>query len=107
MIEYMKQHLSEPIGIPEVAESIGISSSLASQVFKQETGETIYNYLTQLRMDLATELLLRTDSRISHIAEMVGYQHENSFIRIFRKYKDITPGKYRDMMRIRMDSKVE
>ncbi|MDF2668384.1 MAG: AraC family transcriptional regulator [Paenibacillus sp.] len=107
MIDYMKQHLSEPIGIPEIAESIGISSSLASQVFKQESGETIYNYLTQLRMERAAELLLKTDNRISDIALMVGYQHENSFIRSFRKYKDITPGKYRDMMRTRMDSLLE
>ncbi|MFC0215763.1 helix-turn-helix domain-containing protein [Paenibacillus chartarius] len=104
MIDYMKQHLGEPIGIPEIAEAAGISSSLASQVFKQETGETIYNYLTQLRMDRAAELLVRTDNRISDIAVMVGYQHENSFIRSFRKFKDITPGKYRDMMRTRMDA---
>lgn len=107
MIDYMKQHLSEPIGIPEIAESIGISSSLASQVFKQETGETIYNYLTQVRVDRAAELLLKTDSRISDIAVMVGYQHENSFIRIFRKFKDITPGKYRDMMKTRTDFPIE
>ncbi|MEK3913063.1 helix-turn-helix domain-containing protein [Paenibacillus sp. FSL H7-0331] len=107
MIDYMKQHLSEPIGIPEIVESIGISSSLASQVFKQEMGETIYNYLTQLRMERAAELLLKTEWRISEIAVMVGYQHENSFIRSFRKFKDITPGKYREMMRIRMDSLLE
>ncbi|WP_239635467.1 AraC family transcriptional regulator [Paenibacillus sp. H1-7] len=107
MIDYMKEHLGEPIGIPEIADSIGISSSLASQVFKQETGETIYNYLTQLRVDRAAELLIKTDSRISDIALMVGYQHENSFIRIFRKFKDITPGKYRDMMRTRMDFPIE
>ncbi|WP_028609097.1 AraC family transcriptional regulator [Paenibacillus harenae] len=107
MIDYMKQHLSEPIGIPEISESIGISSSLASQLFKQETGETIYNYLTSLRMDRAEELLLKTDDRISDIAQLVGYQHENSFIRSFRKFKDITPGKYRDMMRTRMDSLLE
>ncbi|MBD2868735.1 AraC family transcriptional regulator [Paenibacillus arenilitoris] len=107
MIEYMKQHLSEPIGIPEISESIGISSSLASQLFKQETGETIYNYLTSLRMDRAGELLLKTDDRISDIAQMVGYQHENSFIRSFRKLKAITPGKYRDMMRTRMDTVLE
>jgi AraC-like DNA-binding protein len=107
MIDYMKQHLGEPIGIPEIAESIEISSSLASQVFKQETGETIYNYLTRLRMDRAAELLLKTDYKISDIAQQVGYQHENSFIRSFRKYKDITPGKYRDMMRIRTDALLE
>lgn len=107
MIEYMKQHLGEPIGIPEISESIGISSSLASQLFKQETGETIYNYLTKLRMDRAGELLLKSDDRISDIAQMVGYQHENSFIRSFRKFKDITPGKYREMMRTRLDAALE
>ncbi|MGO4545456.1 AraC family transcriptional regulator [Paenibacillus sp. 2TAB23] len=103
MIDYLKQHLNEPIGIPEISDAVGISSSLASQLFKQETGETIYNYLTRLRIERASELLLKTDDRISDIALMVGYQHENSFIRSFRKFKDITPGKYRDMMRTRMD----
>jgi AraC-like DNA-binding protein len=107
MMEYMEQHLGEPIGIPEIADSIGISSSLASQLFKQETNETIYNYLTRLRMERAGELLVKTDRKISDIALMVGYQHENSFIRSFRKFKDITPGKYRDMMRTRMDALYE
>lgn len=107
MIEFMKQHLGEPIGIPEIADFLEISSSLASQIFKQETGETIYNYLTRLRMERAAELLVKTDYRISDIALQVGYQHENSFIRSFRKFTDITPGKYRDMMRIRMDVMLE
>lgn len=107
MMEYMEQHLGEPIGIPEIADFIGISSSLASQLFKQETNETIYNYLTRLRMERAGELLIKTDRKISDIAQMVGYQHENSFIRSFRKFKDITPGKYRDMMRTRMDALYE
>ncbi|UUZ96806.1 helix-turn-helix transcriptional regulator [Paenibacillus sp. P25] len=107
MIEHMKQHLGEPIGIPEIADEVGISSDLASQIFKQETGETIYNYLTRSRMERAAELLLKTDYKISDIAAMVGYQHENSFIRSFRKFKDITPGKYRDMMRTRMDAMLE
>ncbi|WJH32896.1 helix-turn-helix domain-containing protein [Paenibacillus sp. CC-CFT747] len=58
-------------------------------------------------MEKAAELLLKTESKISDIALMVGYQHENSFIRSFRKFKDITPGKYRDMMRTRMDAMLE
>ncbi|MEC0265279.1 helix-turn-helix domain-containing protein [Paenibacillus anseongense] len=107
MIDYMKQHLSETIGIPEIADDVGISSSLASQIFKQETGETIYNYLTRLRLERAADLLLKTENKISDIAIMVGYQHENSFIRSFRKFKNITPGKYRDMMRTRTDAMLE
>jgi AraC-like DNA-binding protein len=99
MIDYMKKHLGDNIGVQDIAGSLGISVSLASQLFKQETNETIHDYFTKLRMDRAAELLLETDHKVSDIAVMVGYQHENSFIRVFRKYKDITPGKYRDLMR--------
>jgi len=104
MIEYMKQHLQEPIGVEQICESVGISVSLASQIFKKEMDDTIYGYLTRLRMDRAGELLVVTDYRISDIASQVGYLHENSFIRVFRKYKDITPGKYRELIRLRQEA---
>ncbi|WP_020619456.1 helix-turn-helix domain-containing protein [Paenibacillus daejeonensis] len=107
MIGYMKQHLEAPIGVQEIADHTGISSSLASQLFKQEMNETIHGYFTKLRMERASELLLKTDHKISEIASMVGYQHENSFIRVYRKYKDITPGKYREMMRARKEGLAE
>ncbi|MCZ8522429.1 MULTISPECIES: helix-turn-helix domain-containing protein [Paenibacillus] len=99
MIEYMRMHLGDNVGVQDIASAAGISISLASQLFKQETGETIHDYLTGLRVERAGELLLQTPSKIADIATMVGYQHENSFIRVFRKYKDITPGRYRELMK--------
>ncbi|MFA9557666.1 AraC family transcriptional regulator [Evansella sp. AB-rgal1] len=104
MIMYMKQNLDKQIGIPEIAESVSISVSLASQIFKDIMNETIYGYFTKLRMDYAAELLLNTEEKMSTIAMKVGYQHENSFIRVFRKYKDVTPGKYREMTKYRKSS---
>lgn len=101
MIAFMNKHLEDPVSIQEIAEHAGIGSSLASQLFKQEMGDTIHGYFTKLRMERACELLLDTNYRISEIATMVGYQHENSFIRVYRKYKEITPGKYREIMRSR------
>ncbi|SFL94026.1 Helix-turn-helix domain-containing protein [Gracilibacillus orientalis] len=95
MIQYMNVHLAEPVGIPEIAESVGVSVSLASQWFKEEMDDTIYGYFTRLRMERAQELLIKTDKKIADIAFEVGYQHENSFIRKFREYKELTPGKYR------------
>lgn len=95
MIQYMNVHLGEPIGIPEIAESVGVSVSLASQWFKEEMNDTIYGYFTKLRMERAQELLTETDKKIADIAFEVGYQHENSFIRKFREYKEMTPGRYR------------
>ncbi|MFD1952854.1 helix-turn-helix domain-containing protein [Paenibacillus thailandensis] len=99
MIEFMKRHLDGNIGVQEIAASVPISVSLASQLFKQETNETIHDYFTKLRVERAGELLIETDYKLSEIARMVGYQHENSFIRVFRKFKDITPGKYRENMK--------
>ncbi|MCJ7840250.1 AraC family transcriptional regulator [Lederbergia sp. NSJ-179] len=107
MITYMKDHLNEAIGIAEIADSIGISVSLASQIFKEKTDDTIYGYLTKLRIEKAEELLLHTDKKVATIAFEVGYQHENSFIRVFRKYKNVTPGKYREMLRNKKRSLAE
>ncbi|MGG4128460.1 helix-turn-helix domain-containing protein [Paenibacillus illinoisensis] len=107
MIAFMSDHLEDPVSIQDIAEHAGIGSSLASQLFKQEMNDTILGYFTKLRMDRACELLRDTNYRISEIASMVGYQHENSFIRVYRKTKDITPGKYREMMRARRDSLLE
>lgn len=100
MIQYMNDHLGEPIGIPEIAESVQVSVSLASQWFKDEMDETIYGYFTRLRMEKAQELLTKTDKKIADIASEVGYQHENSFIRKFREYKEMTPGKYRKLNKV-------
>lgn len=103
MIDYMKEHIDEPIGITEIVDSIGISVSLASSIFKKEKNETIYGYFTNLRMKRAAELLVNTDEKISDIAIKVGYQHENSFIRAFRKCNNITPGKYREVLKARKE----
>ncbi|KYG34163.1 AraC family transcriptional regulator [Alkalihalobacillus trypoxylicola] len=105
MIEFMKKQIQEPIGIQEIAESVHISVSLASQIFKEQMNDTIYGYFTSLRIEKATELLMSTDKKISDIANEVGYQHENSFIRVFRKYKNITPGKYRGQFKYLSENK--
>jgi len=51
--------------------------------------------MTKLRLAEAKRLLGETDMKIEEIAEAVGYLGSNAFIRIFRKYEGITPGKYR------------
>ncbi|ANF94683.1 AraC family transcriptional regulator [Paenibacillus bovis] len=94
--QYMLEHLSDNIGLPDVAEYVQLSVSSVSMLFKEQTGSTIYDYLTRLRLDRACELLRHSNLKIADIAAQVGYQNENSFIRTFRKHKSITPGKYRE-----------
>ncbi|MCU6791865.1 AraC family transcriptional regulator [Paenibacillus sp. WQ 127069] len=95
MIDYIQEHYPENIGVANVAEAAGISSSQANYIFKQETGSTIYDYITRVRIEKAEELLKNTNLKVTEISEKVGYASENSFIRNFRKIKGVTPGQYK------------
>ncbi|MFD0675880.1 MULTISPECIES: helix-turn-helix domain-containing protein [unclassified Paenibacillus] len=99
MIDFMLEHLSENIGVKDISDSAQLSVYQANQLFKQETGQTVYDYFTKLRIEHSEMLLKETDYKIFEIAEMVGYQNENSFIRVFRNMKSMTPGKYRDWLK--------
>jgi AraC-like DNA-binding protein len=99
MIDYMQEHLSENIGVKDISDSAQLSVYQVNQLFKQEAGQTVYEYLTKLRIEHSEMLLKDTDFKIFEIAEMVGYQNENSFIRVFRNTKNMTPGKYRDWLK--------
>ncbi|NHN29480.1 helix-turn-helix domain-containing protein [Paenibacillus agricola] len=97
MIQYMKLHLHENIGVPEIAESVGLSKSSVNTIFKQEMSRTLYDYLTELRMQETETNLAETDLKIAEIALKVGYQNENSLIRAFRKHRSMTPGQFREI----------
>ncbi|WP_019914181.1 helix-turn-helix domain-containing protein [Paenibacillus sp. HW567] len=96
LIRYMESHLQENIGLQDIAAHVNLGVSSVSTIFKEETGTTVYDYLTNLRIDKACELLQDSSLRIADIALQVGYQNENSFIRAFRKIKSTTPGKFRE-----------
>ncbi|WP_165972258.1 helix-turn-helix domain-containing protein [Paenibacillus piri] len=96
IIGFMEEHLHEQIGLQEIADYMNLSTSSVSSMFKLETGNTVYEYLTKMRIDRACALLSTSDLKIADIAARVGYQNENSFIRSFRKIKSVTPGKYRE-----------
>ncbi|WP_342414986.1 AraC family transcriptional regulator [Paenibacillus sp. FSL R10-2782] len=97
MMDYMEHHLHLNIGLQEIADQVHMSVSSVSSMFKEETGSTVYDYLTGLRMKKACVLLRETHLKIAEIADQVGYRNENSFIRVFRKHKQVTPGKFREI----------
>ncbi|WP_028611686.1 helix-turn-helix domain-containing protein [Paenibacillus harenae] len=97
MVDYMERHYKDNIGVKEIADSVGASIYSANQWFKQESSQTVFDYLTKMRLEKAKCLLETTDYKVFEIALMVGYQNENSFIRAFRNYTKITPGKYREL----------
>lgn len=91
---FMHEHYSQDISLDQCAEIAGVSSYTLSKWFKQATGVNFIDYLTELRIKKAQELLRTTDMLINDIAQKVGYQ-QRYFNRIFKKQVGVTPSEYR------------
>ena len=62
-------------------------------------GVTISQYIDQIKLDKAKELLADSDSKISEIAQRLRYNNSTVFIEMFKKYEGVTPGGYRENIR--------
>lgn len=83
------------LSINQVCAHLHISAGYFSSIFKRETKTTYVNYLLQLRMEEAKELLATTDLKAFEIAERVGYADPNYFSFSFKKYVGVSPKDYR------------
>lgn len=102
--EYIAQNYDkEEISLNTVAASVNISPSHFSTIFSQEMGETFIEYLTNVRMEKAKELLKCSNLKSAEIAYAVGYKDSHYFSYLFKKTQDCTPKEFR--MRGRQDEK--
>lgn len=95
-IEHMKTHIEEPISVSALAEAVYMSESAFAHLFKQSVGTSPYQFLKQLRLEQARDLLLDDDSHVSvsKAATRVGYTSLSHFISEFKRYFGETPGAY-------------
>lgn len=94
-LDLMHAHLSEDIGLEELAEAVQLSQFHFARMFKQSVGVPPRAYLTRIRMEKACELLERTDLPVTQIAFDVGYGSSQAFARVFLKERSMTPSAYR------------
>ena len=94
-IQYMDLHLSEPIGIDNIAAAANLSVSHFSRLFKSEVNDTPINALAKMRCKKAATLLKETKLSIGEISSFVGYSDNNYFVKVFKKTYGDTPSEYR------------
>jgi len=95
VIDYLDAHLHEDITLDLMADKLNITSGYLSTYFKEKTGMNFSDYLNDIRIQRAKQLLQNVELKIQDVAAGVGYQNANSFIRMFKRYSGITPGEYR------------
>lgn len=94
-LDYMNTHIKENIKINNIASFIGIDRSYLSNIFKSTLEISPQEYLLNLRMNRAADLLKNTNEKVSVIASEVGYSDPLTFTKMFKRYKGMSPSEWR------------
>lgn len=97
IISIIEKECGQDINLNIIANRINLNPSYVSRLFKEHMNLSFIDYLTDVRMNKAMNLLKNTNLKINEIASEVGYFNSNYFIRIFKKKTGRTPGKYRNL----------
>ena len=93
--EYILRHIQDDICIDDIAEEVHLNAQYLMRLFKKEMGVSILEYITDERIKIAKELLVRTDYPINQVADSVGYSNYSYFTKIFRRATGESPKQYR------------
>lgn len=93
--DYIQAHYSEDISLDIIAGYIKVSPTYLSRIFAQEQGKGVQEYLTDLRLQKAKQLLTQTNDKVYEIAVKVGYPDAVYFNKVFKKHTGKTPKEYR------------
>jgi two-component system response regulator YesN len=92
---FMALHFNDMYHQAQLEKECGVDINYLNVIFKREIGRTLYQYITDVRMEFAKHLLETTDISVVTIAEQVGYPNGNSFTRAFKRHEHCTPQQFR------------
>lgn len=93
-IRYIDANYSRPITVSGIAEHLGITRNYLFTVFREQTGMSVHDYITRVRMNTACEFLKGSDAMIKTVATSVGYD-PLTFSRAFKNHVGVYPSEYR------------
>lgn len=92
----LEREYDKPFDMERISESAGMSANYLSRLFKQETGETMTDYLIGIRLNKARQFMSDHPSLKNYeIAQLVGYSDPVYFNKLFKKEVGVTPKEYR------------
>lgn len=96
-IQHIKNNYSRGISIQELSEITNYNPHYFYRIFKAQTGFTLHEYLVKYRINQSIKLLIESDMMITEIAEKVGFEDYNSYLKAFTRYNNFTPLQYRTL----------
>lgn len=95
--DYVYGHYREKIYLDDIADTLGISASHLSRLFKKETGKALQDFINDVRVEKAANLLIYSDEALPRIAEYVNFPSQSYFGKVFKQRMQMTPKQYREL----------
>ncbi|MEI7937749.1 MAG: helix-turn-helix transcriptional regulator [Verrucomicrobiota bacterium] len=95
ILDFVHQHGHRPINLNDLASAMKMNASYLSALFSQTTGVTFHQFLEEVRLSKAKELLRDPRNRVGEVARAVGYASPDSFRRTFKAHEGLSPGVWR------------
>jgi len=93
---YIETHIGEGLSVNKIAEALNYNRSYLSRLCKEVTGNNLTEQIWHIRLSKAKEMLEQKDIKISDIYQKLGFENPSYFVRVFKKYVDLSPQEYRN-----------
>ncbi|MFD0672451.1 response regulator [Cohnella sp. GCM10027633] len=96
IVGYIRENYRNPaLKIQDIADEVHFSTTYLSYLFKREMKKNVWDFVTELRIDAAKQLLATTDKKRYEISYEIGYESPEHFGRMFKRYAGVSPAEYR------------
>lgn len=95
MREFIHRNFTRRITAREIAGEAGLSVSRALHLFKEETGQSLSQYINKMKIEYGKYLLLNTETSLADLADELGFYDQSHFTRMFKAFEKVTPSHYR------------
>ena len=95
VVPYIKEHFAERLTIEDIANVAALNPQYMMRIFKKKMGDSVLEYVTRLRLEMAKEMLAKTQWSNEIISEKIGYASSNYFIKLFKRQYGMTPRGFR------------
>ena len=98
ILDYIARHYQESIGLPKLAELMGITPQHLCTMFRKLMGMRIFEYINLIRIQFSkAELIANPEKAVRDVAHECGFDDVSYFCSIFKRFEKMTPGEYRKL----------
>jgi YesN/AraC family two-component response regulator len=100
-MEYIRQNYDHKMSLDDIAQHVYLSRSYLSSLFREETGQTLFFYINQVRVEKSKLFLMDPSFSLAEAAALCGFEDQSYFTKVFRKHTGLSPKQYRDRMNVK------